>query len=66
MTISLRTRVGDVWVLLEQHDDGRRKIEVTDTLSQPVTGPEREKALEAAMAEISKMRNYIWKVELKR
>lgn len=66
MTISLRRRIGDVWVVAEQNDDGMWKIEVTDSLSNPVTGPKREEALEVALQEISRLRQHIWKHELKR
>ena len=66
MTISLRRRVGDVWVVAEQGDDEVWKIEVTDSLSRPVVGPERDVALEAVLQEISNLRTHIWKVELKK
>lgn len=66
MTIELRRRVGDAYVVAEQHDDGVWRIEVTDALSNPIAGPEREKALQAVLAEISSLRQHIWKDELKR
>lgn len=66
MTISLRRRVGDVWVIAEQGDDGQWKVEVVDNHKQPVEGPQRDEALEAALQEISGLRAHIWKIELKR
>ena len=66
MTIELRRRVGDAYVVAEQSDDGTWKVEVTDHLSNPITGPARESALEAVLAEISTLRAHIWREELKR
>lgn len=66
MTIELRRRVGDVYVVAVQSDDGLWKIEVSDHLSNPVAGPARERALEVVLAEISTLRAHIWRDELKR
>jgi len=66
MTIELRRRVGDAYVVAEQLEDGKWKLEVTDAMSNPIDGPPRERALEVVMAEISTLRSHIWHNELKK
>lgn len=66
MTIELRQRVGDAYVVAVLDENGACKVEVTDAMSNPISGPERDRALEAILQGINTMRRHVWKVELGR
>ena len=66
MTVVLRRRVGDVYVVVERKDDATWTIEVVaEAFQQEVTEAERKAALQAVLSELSSLRQHVWE-ELKK
>jgi hypothetical protein len=64
--ISLRWRIGDVYIVIDGDAKRGWRVEVTDAMHNPIEGPERERALEQINDELSSVRRHIWRNELKR
>jgi nitrogen fixation protein FixH len=62
MTISLRQRVGDVYVVAKAREDGTWNVEVLAEFGHETKAEEREEALRVVMKELSSLRGHIWNV----
>lgn len=61
MTIILRRPVGDVFIIIQRHDDGRIEIEVTTADSRQVSEEARRAAIEEVLREFSEVRQALWR-----